>query len=143
MRKQIFVAQHLQNLRESEVVRIAPHESDATEDLEDQPFEEIWNDTSDSIREGVAFAEPYAGTDFTVVGRSGTWTTLNRGVLESDRVIAQAKQGLPTTFCQIYKLSKMPSFSYSRYGYDGATQLARELCRKMQFFFNIWKAQPD
>ena len=83
------------------------------------------------------------GSDFIARRKSFSWTVINLAVLESDRVVATAASRGPEAFCKTYKLNKRASFSYSMYGHEGAMVMAQEHCRRLQFFYNLWKRQSS
>ena len=99
-------------------------------------FDEVWAEIADSWSENDC-----SGDDFITVARDGMWVMMNRFTWESDRMLAQARKGAATTFCTRYGLPKIASFSYSTHTPEGASVLAVEHCRKLQYFFNIWQAR--
>lgn len=102
------------------------------------PVDRVWAAILEQQRREQHENTPYAGDDFTTCLKS---QYIGPEVWESDRVIAQAKHGSASVFCNLYKLSKTASFSYSRYLETGSLKLALEWCRRMQFLYNIWQDQ--
>lgn len=67
----------------------------------------------------------------------GAWTMANRGVA-ADAVAGYAKPGVAKDWCRSYGFPLQASFAFSRYGREGANQLAREYCRRGHFFLRLW-----
>ena len=72
----------------------------------------------------------------------GRWTAANRGVA-FDAVLASPRSWAKG-WCEEYSWPVSIRFNYARYTPDGAHQLAREWCRRAQFFFSQWShAEED
>ena len=63
--------------------------------------------------------------------------------LESERYVAATKKGAAADWVAKYNLPSMASFSTSRYEQEGASALALEWCRHLQYFYNIYTGQSD
>ena len=106
-------------------------------------FEDAWLSLEEARTCWRQEPPPLQAQHFVTCLRSGDWTAANRFVNESDRIIAQAMAGPPRTWCKRYGLNTMASFSFSRYTETGCHTLALEWCRRLQFFFDIWRQQDD
>lgn len=64
---------------------------------------------------------------------------------QADAVIGIAVGGAAMAWCRQYGLNIEASFAYSKYGFDGATNLAMERCRRMNHFYDIYllRDEPD
>jgi hypothetical protein len=71
-----------------------------------------------------------------VIIRGGAWTAKHKGVA-ADSVAGIARGGVGTTWCKMFKYPQMNSFAFSKFGEANANQLAREFCRRGQFFLNL------
>ena len=106
-------------------------------------FEEAWSALEQARADWRQEPSAAQGEQFVASFRSGDWNLINRGVNESDRIVAQAQAGPARTWCQRYGVNVMASFSFSRYGEKSCRTLALEWCRRLQFFFDIWRHQDD
>jgi hypothetical protein len=105
-------------------------------DLCPEELDSVWEVVEAKRREWVA-ADSESGDDFVMQVRGGPWTLLNKGTA-TDRIVSQAKKGLAPTWCSKYGLNKLASFSFSKYGERGASQLARQWCSRMQHYYDLW-----
>ena len=85
-----------------------------------------------------------AHNDFQVSVLGGLWTMVNMGVGYD------AYQGRVTTlnsdafhFAVDYGFQRAARYNVSLYGEEGAFVLAKTWVEKAQFFFNLWRAQPN
>ena len=63
----------------------------------------------------------------------GKWTKDNKGVA-ADAAGGYARKGSPTDWCKLFNWPRSASFMFNKYGRDGATELAKEYCRRSHFF---------
>jgi len=101
----------------------------------------VWDELDQKRSEWAALAGD-VGDDFVTVLRGGPWTQAHMGKA-TDRCAAQAKPGVPVSWCAMYGLNKLASFSFSVYGEVGAFVLSAEWCRRMQYYFDLWLSGPD
>ena len=80
--------------------------------------------------------------DFYTFQRGGGWTESHAGKT-SDHVSAFPKHRCAREWCVAYGWPTRPSFSRTLYTPEGANQLARELCRRAQHFYNLWYESDD
>lgn len=71
----------------------------------------------------------------------GTWTAVAKWTA-ADCVAGEAR-GAAAVWCGTYKLNRMSSYSFARDGEQVACGLAREWCRRLQHFYDLWEMQPD
>jgi hypothetical protein len=109
--------------------------------LDDDEWESVWAEVARK-REAWADDHGVVTPDFVTCIRGGAWTRAHRGKL-FDHVAAMARKGLPSYFCDLYTLNKMTSFSIAKFGEDLGTRFAVEWTRKMQCFYDIWRASGD
>ena len=76
--------------------------------------------------------------DFMVFVRGGKWT-LEKKKAGYDCIVAIARRGVPAQWCQAYNLPRMKSFSIAKHTEHHAVQLALEVARRYQYFYNIWR----
>ena len=88
------------------------------------------------IRAGIA-ALGDEDSYFFVMVRGGAWTAEKKGVA-ADACAGKARSGLPKTWCRFYNFPVMASASFKKYGREAAMELAREFCRRGQFYFRMW-----
>ena len=84
-----------------------------------------------------------AGGDFFLRMRApgSSWVS---GAAGSEGVVAtEANKGLPREWCALYGLRVSATFNIGPLGVSVATDFAVEWCKRMQFFFNIWKLEGD
>ena len=58
-------------------------------------------------------------------------------------IATEPKKGPPREWCKQYSLSQSASFRCSVLGDPESLTLAVQWCEKMQYLYNIYKAQPD
>jgi len=80
--------------------------------------------------------------DFYVHNPGGHWTEAHLGVI-ADQAIGLARGGAPTAFCRGWGYPPRRGYSYNLYTVEGANILAREFCRRGQYFYNIFFAADD
>jgi hypothetical protein len=104
-------------------------------------IEGVW-EALQAKRDEWARADHSTGDDFLTQVRGGAWTAAVKGSA-ADCIVGQAKKGLPTTWCGQYKLNKMASFSFAKYGERTAWILATEWTRRMQYFYDVWSSSGN
>jgi hypothetical protein len=119
---------------------LLPETSQATEVDKDAVLDSIWLGLEEKRKEWELQGAPN-GDDFTTEVRDWAWTAAQQGKAYFC-VAGQAAKGDPTAWCRKYQLSSQASFSAKLYGERIATALSLEWVRRMQFFYNIYKAQP-
>jgi hypothetical protein len=90
----------------------------------------------DGIAEDSSFVDVI---DFFYRVRGESWS--DRG--GSDFVITEPKKGVPRIWCKKYKIQQAMSFKCADLGDPESTQLAGEVCNKLQFFIDIYKSQEN
>jgi hypothetical protein len=103
-------------------------------------LDRVWQDVADARRAWELEGVP-AGSDFTTEVRDWAWTQAQAGKAYFC-IAGQAAKGDPAGWCRKYQLSPQISFSARVYGQKVATALAVEWCRRLQFFYDLYKAQP-
>lgn len=88
-----------------------------------------WDDDVDR-REG-------EGDNFQTFIRGGK-TAMEKGHGAYDCIIAQGRGFLPKYWLKEFGLGKMYSFSFRLYGEVAACTLAVEVCRRLQYYFDLW-----
>jgi len=119
---------------------LLPELSPATGVDTDAVLDSIWLGLEEKRKEWELQGVPN-GDDFTTEVRDWAWTSAQQGKAYFC-VAGQAAKGDPTAWCRKYQLSGQASFSARLYGEKVATALSLEWCRRMQFFYDIYKAQP-
>jgi hypothetical protein len=117
------------------------HELPLLLELPDEVIDNVWERLAEKRRQWELEGHEL-GADFGVHIRGGKWTAANRGV-PFDCVRAQPAPGTPRDWCVMYGMPNSASFSYSKYGEGPASVLALQWCARMQYLFDIWKAQSD
>eukprot|EP00928_Gymnodinium_smaydae_P024546 TRINITY_DN19834_c0_g1_i1.p1 TRINITY_DN19834_c0_g1~~TRINITY_DN19834_c0_g1_i1.p1 ORF type:complete len:1127 (+),score=108.08 TRINITY_DN19834_c0_g1_i1:363-3383(+) len=78
-------------------------------------------------------------TDFGVTQRGGGYTAKEKG--ESfDVCFAHPIGGSSNAWCVQYGFPQQKHFTYTCYGEVGSNELAREVCRRAQYFYNLYVA---
>ena len=67
----------------------------------------------------------------------GRWTSVNKGVA-ADRYLGTARSGFPKQWCAFFKFPSQKSFAFNRYGRPESAYLAREYCRRGEYFFMLY-----
>ena len=80
--------------------------------------------------------------DFYVHDPGGNWLTSHKGKV-GDQAIAYARGGNPVKFCNYYGYPSRRGYALRLYGARGAHELAREFCRRGQFYYNIMFNSED
>lgn len=135
-------------------------------DSEDQEDEEHGGPSSDSESGAASERDPFGSEDDEVPGElalireawaekseedmafycrvlGGKWTMRNKGVV-ADAVSAFARGGMcKSIFCHNYGWPAQFTCTYAKFGMESAHALCREFCRRGDYFFSIWAAQPD
>jgi hypothetical protein len=104
-------------------------------------LDRVWEGLGDKRKEWELQGTP-AGADFTTEVRDWAWTQAQAGKAYFC-VAGQAAKGDPTAWCRKYQLNVSISFSARVYGQKVATALAQEWCRRLQFYYDLYKAQPS
>lgn len=121
----------------------APEASEQDQAPELDQFDVLWEELADRQRDQQLDGSASAGDDFVTSFQNGLWRPDHVLSWESERTVASAKAGPAAIWCGIYSCSKHASFSHSIYASEAASALSLEWCRRMQYFFNIWKGQQD
>lgn len=79
---------------------------------------------------------------FHTVVRGGAWTLRETGAV-ADSVRGQARSQLVRTWCERFHFKKTRTFSFTRYGEVGASALAKEFCRKGNYFVGLYMMSMD
>ena len=104
-------------------------------------LDRVWEGLGDKRKEWELEGIP-AGADFTTEVRDWAWTQAQAGRAYFC-IAGQAAKGDPTAWCRKFQLNTSISFSAKVYGQKVATALAQEWCRRLQFFYDLYKAQPS
>lgn len=73
----------------------------------------------------------------------GKWTLRHKGIV-ADSVAAFARSGMcKGLFCHNYSWPSQFTCTYAKYGMEASHTLCREFCRRGDYYFSIWAAQPD
>jgi len=98
----------------------------------------------DKKRREVHLEGMFLGDDFQVKVLGGKWTLEHKSTA-FDAIAAMARKGLPFAWCRAYNLNVEASFSIRKHGEEAARVLAVEWCKRMQFFYDIYKLadEPD
>ena len=86
--------------------------------------------------------QPPEITHFYVFQRGGEWTEAHIGVA-SDAVRALPRGPIARPWCQAYGWPENPTWSKREHTVRGANEMAREMCRRAQHFFNIYLNADD
>ena len=79
---------------------------------------------------------------FYVFQRAGGWTEEHKGVT-SDVVQALPRGPIARPWCEGYGWPTRLGWGKSAHTVQGANEMAREMCRRAQHFFNIWLSSDD
>jgi len=122
---------------------VGPHLPVSGEDPLDEEavLDQVWEGLAEKRREWELQGLP-AGEDFTTEVRDWAWTQAQAGKAYFC-VAGQAAKGDPSAWRRRYQLSPQVSLSARVYGQNVATALAVEWCRRLQFFYDLYKAQPS
>ena len=74
--------------------------------------------------------------------RGGRWTKANLGTA-ADCVAGSAVKGALAAFCLQYSLARMTSYSFAKYGEPAALLMAKEWCRRMEFYYQRFLEGDD
>ena len=85
--------------------------------------------------------EEEAVTDFYVTQPGGKWLKRVHGI-DQDSACYHGRAWV-NTWCGYYLWPHSRQYFYTVYGQDGANYLARELCRKAQYFYNFFEQSED
>jgi hypothetical protein len=107
---------------------------------QDAVLDGIWQGLEKKRREWEVEGVP-VGDDFVTEVRDWAWSQAQQGK-KYYCVAGQAAKGDPSAWCRKYRLSSQASFSAKLYGEAVATALSVEWCRRMQFWYDMYKAQP-
>jgi len=85
--------------------------------------------------EAADLEETYMGFYTHILG--GAWTAKHKQVC-ADAVVGRARGGVPSRWCRLFQWPKQMAAYYSKYGQVEAHELAREWCRRAQWFYSLW-----
>ena len=85
-------------------------------------------------------ATAYDGDDFFIRLRaSSRWSGVGGPSSDEGSVATEAKRGEPRRWCGIYGFRVSSSFPIASLTLDGAMALAQEWCRRLQYFYNMYR----
>jgi hypothetical protein len=67
----------------------------------------------------------------------GRWTLKHVGVV-ADGIVCLARAGPPKAWCTKYRYPKQMAFYFARYDEENAYELAKEACRRSNFFYRVF-----
>jgi len=71
-----------------------------------------------------------------------TWSTREKGHA-ADGCCGFARGGGPQAWCIAYEFPRQASFMFEKYGRDAACQLAREFCRRGEYYYQLYLEAGD
>ena len=104
------------------------------EAVEDEAFLDVMDRLADR-REEWAFEDDQL--HFYIILPGGMWTEVHTGAV-SDSAKCNARSHVKQ-WCKEFGWPQSKQFMFSAHGLDGANELAREWCRKGNFFFQEWR----
>jgi len=128
-------------------VAVGGHDEEAGSDSASDAVEDGESDVGDVAAELASLREVWeddrdAADGFYMRILGGGWTAVHVGVV-ADAVGSIARGGSPVWWCWAYSWTARKRYGYARHGLEGATALAREYCRRSNYYYNVWRDQDD
>ena len=75
--------------------------------------------------------------DLYVHTRGGGWTDAHRHVAANE-TRPRPRRGVPSAWCRAFEWPVNLTYSFNEHGMEACHQLAREVCRRAQWFYSMW-----
>lgn len=111
-------------------------------DLSDEQVEDLFEELEKKRTEWATDPKRYSTEYFKMSFLGGKWLIAHKGKAW-DAVQAAASGNVVKDWCKKYHLQQRARFEADLYGEDGCMIFAKAYIEKMQYFFVLWRSQPN